>query len=55
VCGLAAPLIFGVLGDAIGIEKAIFIAGVTVLLTLPLAWVLRAAIAKAPAGSAAVS
>ncbi|MBM3344170.1 MAG: MFS transporter, partial [Betaproteobacteria bacterium] len=42
VCGLAAPLIFGVLGDAIGIEKAIFIAGVTVLLTLPLAWVLRA-------------
>ncbi len=50
VCGIIAPLGYGVLGDAIGIEKTIAIAGGVVLLTLPLALVLRAAIARpAPA------
>ena len=51
VCGIVSPIVYGLLGDAIGIEKTIFIAGIVVLLTLPLALVLRAAIAKAPAGS----
>jgi FSR family fosmidomycin resistance protein-like MFS transporter len=46
VCGIAAPLGYGLLGDAIGIEKTIAVAGIVVLLTLPLALVLRAAIAK---------
>jgi FSR family fosmidomycin resistance protein-like MFS transporter len=45
VCGIIAPIGYGFLGDAIGIEKTIAIAGVAVLLTLPLALVLRAAIA----------
>ena len=50
VCGIIAPLGYGLLGDAIGIEKTIAIAGVIVLLALPLALVLRAAIARpAPA------
>ncbi len=45
VCGIIAPLGYGLLGDAIGIEKTILIAGIVVFLTLPLALVLRAAIA----------
>jgi FSR family fosmidomycin resistance protein-like MFS transporter len=49
VCGIIAPLGYGLLGDAIGIEKTIAIAGIVVLLTLPLAMVLRAAIANHPA------
>jgi MFS transporter, FSR family, fosmidomycin resistance protein len=53
VCGLASPIIYGLLGDAIGIEKTIFISGIVVLLTLPLALVLRAAIARAPAPATA--
>jgi FSR family fosmidomycin resistance protein-like MFS transporter len=48
VCGIIAPLGYGLLGDAIGIEKTIAIAGIVVLLTLPLAMVLRAAIANHP-------
>ncbi len=46
VSGIIAPIGYGLLGDAIGIEKTIAVAGVLVLLTLPLALVLRAAIAK---------
>jgi MFS family permease len=46
VCGIIAPLVYGLLGDAIGIEKTIAIAGGVVLLTLPLALVLRSAIAR---------
>lgn len=46
VCGIIAPLGYGLLGDAIGIEKTILIAGIVVFLTLPLALVLRAAIAR---------
>lgn len=53
VCGIVAPIGYGLLGDAIGIEKTIFIAGMVVLLTLPLALVLRAAIAKPPAAAPA--
>ena len=46
VCGIIAPIGYGLLGDAMGIETAMAIAGVAVLLTLPLALVLRAAIAS---------
>lgn len=53
ISGMAAPIAYGLLGDALGIEKALFVAGILVLLTLPLALVLRAAIAKAPASSPA--
>lgn len=55
ICGMVAPIAYGLLGDALGIEKTLFIAGIVVLLTLPLALVLRAAIAKAPANSPATS
>ena len=48
VCGIIAPVGYGLLGDAIGIEKTILIAGCVVLLALPLALVLRAAIRPAP-------
>ena len=46
VCGIIAPIAYGLLGDAIGIEKTIAISGVVVLLALPLALVLRTAIAR---------
>jgi MFS family permease len=54
VCGIIAPIGYGLLGDAIGIEKTIAIAGGVVLLTLPLALVLRAAIARDGTRPAAV-
>jgi MFS family permease len=41
VCGIAAPLGFGFLGDQLGIETAIAALGGTILLTLPLVAVLR--------------
>ena len=41
VCGIIAPLGYGMLGDAIGIENTIAVVGGFVLLTLPLALVLR--------------
>ena len=53
VCGIVAPIVYGVLGDAIGIEKTIAIAGCVVLLTLPLALVLRSAIQARPEHTAA--
>ncbi len=53
VSGIIAPLAYGFLGDAIGIEKTLFIAGCVVLLTLPLALVLRAAIGHGSARATA--
>lgn len=53
VCGIIAPLGYGLLGDTIGIEKTIAIAGGVVLLALPLALVLRAAIARPASAHAA--
>jgi MFS family permease len=41
VCGIAAPLAFGLLGDRLGVHVAIAALGGTVLLTLPLVAVLR--------------
>jgi MFS family permease len=40
-CGIIAPLLYGVMGDAIGIEKTIAVVGGFVLVSLPLCLVLR--------------
>src|SRR5262249_26809173 len=40
-CGIIAPLGYGMLGDAIGIENTIAVVGAFVLLALPLCLVLR--------------
>lgn len=45
ICGIAAPLGYGLLGDAAGIETAIAAIGLAVLLTLPLCLVLRPTLA----------
>ena len=44
ICGIAAPLGYGLLGDVAGVHTAIASVGVAVLLTLPLAAMLRPAI-----------
>ena len=44
VCGIAAPLGYGILGDIAGVQTAIACVGIAVLLTLPLALMLRPAI-----------
>jgi MFS family permease len=41
VCGIAAPLGFGLLGDRLGVEAVMAVLGATILLTLPLAPRLR--------------
>lgn len=46
VCGIAAPLAFGLLGDRLGVQAAIGALGVTILLTLPLVMVLGGARAR---------
>ena len=43
VCGIAAPLGYGLLGDRFGVDIAIATMGATILLTIPLALVLRPA------------
>lgn len=43
LCGIAAPLGYGLLGDIAGIENAIATIGIAVLLTLPLCLALRPA------------
>ena len=42
----AAPLVYGVLGDAIGILATLLVTSTVVLLTLPLCSALRAALAQ---------
>jgi MFS-type transporter involved in bile tolerance (Atg22 family) len=52
VCGIAAPLGYGLLGDRAGIETAIAVAGIAIFLTIPLALVLRPAVRAAhPVGA----
>jgi dipeptide/tripeptide permease len=46
VCGVAAPLAYGMLGDWIGIETALGVAACLVLLTLPFTLALRPAVAR---------
>jgi len=41
ICGIAAPLGYGLLGDAAGVSASIATVGIAVLFTLPLAAVLR--------------
>ena len=44
MCGIAAPLGYGLLGDVAGVETAIATVGLAVLLTVPVAALLRPAI-----------
>jgi FSR family fosmidomycin resistance protein-like MFS transporter len=45
LCGIAAPLGYGLVGDVAGVQTAIAAVGIAVLITLPLAAMLRPAIA----------
>jgi len=47
-CGIAAPLGYGLIGDQLGVQTAIAIMGVAVLLVLPLCSVLRPTISPEP-------
>jgi MFS family permease len=47
ICGIAAPLVYGMIGDLAGVETAIFALGCAVLLTLPICLALRSAIGAA--------
>ena len=47
ICGIAAPLVYGMIGDLAGVETAILTIGCAVLLTLPLSVALRSAIGAA--------
>ncbi len=49
MCGIAAPLGYGLIGDQLGVQTAIAILGITVLLVLPLCSVLRPTISAEPA------
>jgi MFS family permease len=44
ICGIAAPLAYGMIGDLAGVETAILVLGCAVLLTLPLSLGLRSSI-----------
>lgn len=48
LCGIAAPLGYGLLGDVAGIDTSITVIGIAVFLTLPLCIALRPAIGAAP-------
>lgn len=49
ICGLVAPIAFGVIGDALGVQYSIALAGLLVFLTLPLCLMLRPALRTAAA------
>jgi MFS family permease len=44
VCSLIVPLLFGAVGDVIGITTTIALIGMLVFLTLPLCWILKSAL-----------
>jgi MFS-type transporter involved in bile tolerance (Atg22 family) len=48
ICGIAAPLGYGLLGDRFGVSTAIATMGVVVLLAIPLAALLKPRYAAAP-------
>jgi MFS family permease len=48
VCGIAAPLGFGLVGDRFGVAAAIAAIGVAILATIPLAMLLRTAAGRGP-------
>jgi dipeptide/tripeptide permease len=43
VCGIVAPLGYGLVGDRYGVQAALAVMGVAILLTLPLTALLRRA------------
>jgi MFS-type transporter involved in bile tolerance (Atg22 family) len=43
LCGIAAPLGYGLVGDLYGVETSIAVIGVAIFLTVPLAMLLRPA------------
>lgn len=49
ICGLVAPILFGVIGDALGVQYSIALTGLLVFLTLPLCLMLRPALRTANA------
>jgi len=49
LCGIAAPLGYGLLGDVAGVESAIATIGIAVLLTVPVCTLLRPALGVKPA------
>jgi MFS transporter, FSR family, fosmidomycin resistance protein len=49
LCGIAAPLGYGLIGDLYGVETSLAIVGIAVFLTVPLAMFLRPAAALKPA------
>ena len=52
ICGIAAPLGYGFLGDRAGVDSAIGAIGIAVLLTLPLCLLLRPSLHASRAVSA---
>lgn len=51
LCGIAAPLGYGLIGDLAGVANALTLIGIAVLMTLPLCAVLRLAVANEPHGA----
>lgn len=43
IAGAAGPLLFGLLGDAVGLEPTMAVVACVVLITVPMAWALRPA------------
>ncbi len=48
LCGIAAPLGYGLIGDRLGVSSAIVLMGAAIVLTLPLCAVLRPAVTADP-------
>jgi MFS family permease len=48
LCGIAAPLGYGLLGDVAGVETSITVIGVAIFLTLPLCLALRPTLSASP-------
>jgi len=47
--GAVSPALYGLLGDAVGVPSALTVVAAVVLLTLPITWALRPALANGPA------
>ncbi len=48
LCGIAAPLGYGLTGDHIGVTNAVALMGIAILFTLPLCAVLKPTISAEP-------
>jgi hypothetical protein len=48
LCGIAAPLGYGLIGDHLGVSNAIALMGIAIFLTLPLCAVLRPSVNTEP-------